>query len=55
MGEVLIQVWLKSIKKLVNYWTNKWMHKKEFEMTFGVHTSSRKPMKKCMMKMKEIN
>ena len=29
IGEVLNQVWLKSIKKWVSYWTNKCMHKKE--------------------------
>ena len=30
MGEVLTQVWLKSIKKWVSYLIKKWMHKKEF-------------------------
>ena len=29
--------------------------KREFEKTSGVHASSRKPMKKCAMKMKERN
>ena len=28
MGEVLTQVWLKSVKKWVSYSTYKWMHKK---------------------------
>ena len=28
------------------------MHKREFEKTSGVHTNSRKPTKKCAMKMK---
>ena len=28
MGEMLTQVWLKSVKKWVSYLTNKWMHRK---------------------------
>ena len=56
MGEVLTQVWLKSVKKWVSYSTYKWMHKKRiWKNTSGVHGSSRKPTKKCVMKMKETN
>ena len=56
MGEVLTQVWLKSIAKWVSYLTRSECTKREFEKTSGVHASSpRKPTKKCAMKMKEIN
>ena len=56
VGELLTQVWLKSIKKWVSYLTKKWMHKKRvWKKTFGVHASSRMPTKKCAMKMKETN
>ena len=56
IGELLTQVWLKSIKKWVSYLTKKWMHKKRvWKKTFGVHASSRMPTKKCAMKMKETN
>ena len=51
MGEVLTQVWLKSIKKSVSYLTNKRMHKKR--KASRVHASSHKLTKKCAMKMKE--
>ena len=51
MGEVLIQVWLKSIKKWVSYWRTKWMHKKRiWKNISGAHVSSRKPTKKCAHK-----
>ena len=39
IGEVLIQIWLKSIRQ-----TSECI-KKEFEKTSGVHESSRKPPK----------
>ena len=43
MGEVLIQVWLKSIKKWVSYWRTKWMHKKRvWKNISGAHVSPRK-------------
>ena len=47
MGEVLNQVWLKSIKLL-----DKQVNAQK-EKIFRVHVSSRKPTKKCAMKMKE--
>ena len=50
MGEVLTQVWLKSVKKSVSYWTNKGMYKREVEK---IYWGSHKPTKKCAMKMKE--
>ena len=31
MGEVLTQVWLKSVKKWVSYLTKTWMHKKSWK------------------------
>ena len=34
MGEVLTQVWLKSIKKWVSYLTKKWTHKKRIWKKF---------------------
>ena len=50
MGQVLIQVWLKSIKmsELFDKQVNA-----QKEKNSGVHASSRKPTKKCAMKMKE--
>ena len=39
----------------MSYLTKKWMHKKSLKKTSGVHASSRMPMKKCAMKMKETN
>ena len=43
MGEVLTQVWLKSVKKWVSYLTKKWMHKKRiWKNSSEVHASSRK-------------
>ena len=50
MGEVLNQVWLKYISELLDKQVNA-----QKEKTSGVHVSSRKPTKKCAMKMKEIN
>ena len=46
MGEVLTQVWLKSVKKWVSYLTKKWMYKKRIWKIFWVHAiaSSHKPM-----------
>ena len=56
MGELLTQVWLKSIKKWVSYLIKKWIHKKRvWRKTSGVHASSRMPTKKCAMKMKQRN
>ena len=51
MGKVLIQVWLKSIKKWVSYLINKWMHKKR--KNSGVHASSCKPTKSVWWKWKK--
>ena len=51
MGEVLTKVWLKSISELLHKQMN--VQKKSLKKTSGVHTSSRKPTKKCAMKMKE--
>ena len=51
LGEVLNQVLLKSVKKLLDKQMN--AQKESFKNTSGVHTSSRKPTKKCTMKMKE--
>ena len=50
IGEVLIQIWLKSMKNIRQ--TSECI-KREFEKTSGVHESSCKPTKKCVMKMKE--
>ena len=49
--KMLIQVWLKSIEmsELLDKQVNA---QKENLNTSGVHTSSRKPTKKCAMKMK---
>ena len=50
MGELLTQVWLKSIKKCdkeVN------AQKESLKKTSWVHASSRMPTKKCVMKMKQ--
>ena len=44
IGEVLIQIWLKSIEK----WVKQMNAQKE-----SFKTGSRRPMKKCAMKMKE--
>ena len=51
MGEVLIQIH-EEMSELLDKQMNV---QKEFEKTSRVHTSSRKPMKKCAMKMKEKN
>ena len=46
MGEVLIQVWLNSIKKWVSYWRTKWMHKKRvWKNISGAHVSPRKSVR----------
>ena len=49
MGEVLKQVWMKSIKKLVSYLTSNQVNvqKESLQNTSGVHASSHKPTKKC--------
>ena len=44
MGEVLTQVWLKSVKKLASYLTSE-CTKREFVKI--LHASSYKPAKKC--------
>ena len=49
MGEVLVQVWLKSIE-LLDKQVN--AQKDILKNTSGVHTNSRKPTKKCAMKIK---
>ena len=48
MGEVLIKVWVKSIAQTSE------CTKREFEKTSRVDTNSRKPTKKCAMKMKVV-
>ena len=54
MAEVLIQVWLKSIKPEMSELLDKQVNaQKEKIATSRVHVSSRKPMKKCAMEMKE--
>ena len=50
LGEVLIQVWLKSIKKSVSYLTNKWIHKKGKLLGFMQAPAAHE---KCAMKMKK--
>ena len=47
MGEVLTQVWLKSIEKSVSYLTKEVNAQKESLKTSRVHSSSHKPTKKC--------
>ena len=53
MGEVLIKVWLKSIKKYVSELLHKQMNaqKESLKKNFRF-TNSRKPTKKSAMKMK---
>ena len=46
MKEVLIQIWLKSMKKMSELLDKQVNAQKEFEKTSGVHTSSCKPVKK---------
>ena len=54
MGEVLITIWLKSIKEISELLHKQTIAQKEsLKKTSGVHSSSRKPTKKCTMKMKE--
>ena len=54
IGEVMIQIWLKSMKKLVSLLDKQVnVQKESLKKTSGVHASSRKPTKKCAMKMKE--
>ena len=47
MGEVLIQIWLKSMSELLDKQVN--VQKGSLKKTSGVHVSSRKPTKKCAM------
>ena len=57
MGEVLIKVWVKSIKKYVSELLHKQVNaqKENLKKTSGVHTNSHKPTKKCaMMKVEEL-
>ena len=51
MGEVLIQIWLKSISELLDKQVN--VQKESLKKTSVVHENSHKPTKKCAMKMKE--
>ena len=54
IGEMLIQIWLKSMKKmseLVDKQVN--VQKESLKKLPGFTQNSHKPMKKCAMKMKE--
>ena len=56
MGELLTQVWLKSIKEMSELFDKEVNGQKEIlKKTSGVHASSHMPTKKCAMKMKETN
>ena len=55
IGEVLItNLFYEEMSELLDKQVNICVRtKREFEKTSGVHISSRKPTKKCAMKMKE--
>ena len=56
MGELVTQVWLKSIKEMSELFYKEVNAQKEsLKKTFGVYRGSRMPTKKCAMKMKETN
>ena len=57
IGEMLMQIWLKSMKKCMSELVDKQVNvqKESLKKLPGFTQTSRKPTKKCAMKMKETN